>query len=142
MANSSKYDQYYYTYTQIWRGYFTQVLDKWKNARCSQEQSDAIASWVTADLRADDLLWAAFNDEFNLLVPGTSSDAAWHAWKQACNDMYEAWRIMSSTANNAMSIPDQKSRLLAKSTAESTKNDVTISGVSDTTLLRQLDGRI
>lgn len=26
--------------------------------------------------------------------------------------------------------------------AESTKNDVTISGVSDTTLLRQLDGRI
>jgi len=30
----------------------------------------------------------------------------------------------------------------AHGNAESTKNDVTISGVSDTTLLRQLDGRI
>jgi len=96
VANSSKkYNHYHRVYTQIWQDYFAEVLNNWKNAKCRQARADAIDSWVTADLKASDMIWDAFNDKFSGIYPGAASDAAWYACKQADADMLEAYKSMS-----------------------------------------------
>jgi len=105
VKDSPKYNRYYQFYTQIWRDYFAEVLDKSKNAQNDKQHSDAIVSWVFADLKASDIMNDAFVREFPSLTSGKGFDSAWYAIKQANVDMLEAHKSMSQSAFKEMTIP-------------------------------------